>query len=253
MEQPKRKHTRLPRYDYSEPGVYFLTLCTKNRSRCLSKIVGRGLDPAVQRPGSPACSGERQRFAAGINPRPTKNRENALVGRGLDPAAQSSGSPACSGERQRFAAGMNPRPTENRENALVGRGLDPAVQSSGSPEIYYPVGYELELTPYGMIVEQELLALPRRYDAVELLQYVVMPDHLHILLQLAATPTAGRNPRPAVPTMIGLYKAGVSRKCKRALWQTSYYDHVVRCEQELLEIQRYIENNPLQWVLDGKA
>ena len=173
MEQPKRKHTRLPRYDYSEPGVYFLTLCTKNRSRCLSKIVGRGLDPAAQ--------------------------------------------------------------------------------SSGSPEIYYPVGYELELTPYGMIVEQELLALPRRYDAVELLQYVVMPDHLHILLQLAATPTAGRNPRPAVPTMIGLYKAGVSRKCKRALWQTSYYDHVVRCEQELLEIQRYIENNPLQWVLDGKA
>ena len=213
MEQPKRKHTRLPRYDYSEPGVYFLTLCTKNRSRCLSKIVGRGLDPAVQ----------------------------------------SSGSPACSGERQRFAAGRNPRPAENRENAPVGRGLDPAVQSSGSPEIYYPVGYELELTPYGMIVEQELLALPRRYDAVELLQYVVMPDHLHILLQLAATPAAGRNPRPAVPTMIGLYKAGVSRKCKRALWQTSYYDHVVRCEQELLEIQRYIENNPLQWVLDGKA
>ena len=53
--------------------------------------------------------------------------------------------------------------------------------------------------------------------------------------------------------MIGQYKSGVSRRCGRALWQTSYYDHVVRNEAELLEIRRYIENNPLQWLLDGKT
>ena len=91
-----------------------------------------------------------------------------------------------------------------------------------------------------------------------------MPDHIHILLQLdAAGPAAGYDPalrktgtgrpRPAVPTMIGQYKSGVSRRCGRALWQPSYYDHVVRNEAELLEIRRYIENNPLQWLLDGKA
>lgn len=161
MELPKRKHTRLPRFDYSVPGIYFLTLCTKNRSRCLSQIVGRGLDPAVR--------------------------------------------------------------------------------------------YAMELTPYGNIAEQDLLALPDRFAGITVLQYVVMPDHLHILLQLHAADAAGSRPRPTVPTIIGQYKAGVSRKCKCALWQASYYDHVVRSEQELLEIQRYIENNPLQWVLDGKV
>lgn len=38
-----------------------------------------------------------------------------------------------------------------------------------------------------------------------------------------------------------------------SVWQRSYYEHVIRGPQDLAEIQRYIANNPLQWVLDGKA
>ena len=114
--------------------------------------------------------------------------------------------------------------------------------------------------------------MPRHFTGVTVLQYSIMPDHVHILLQLDAAagsrprPTeateTGRQPgtaagnnkaRPGVPVIIGQYKSGVSRKCKRALWQASYYDRVVRSEQELLEIQRYMENNPYQWVLDGKV
>ena len=47
MDYPKRKNPRLAAFDYSAPNIYFLTLCTRGRSRCLSRIVGRGLDPAV--------------------------------------------------------------------------------------------------------------------------------------------------------------------------------------------------------------
>ena len=175
MEYPERKNPRLPSFDYAAPNVYFLTLCTKDRIRCLSRIVGRGLDPAV----------------------PTARQP--------DPAPVAAAAPPCT----------------------------------------------LELTPWGRIAEQDLLALPRHFVGVELLQYVVMPDHLHILLQLTET-AAGSRPRPTVSTIVGQYKSGVSRRCKQALWQASYYDRVVRDEIELLEIQRYIENNPLQWLLDGK-
>ena len=35
---PKRKHTRLPGYDYSTPGAYFVTVCTQNRKCILSEI-----------------------------------------------------------------------------------------------------------------------------------------------------------------------------------------------------------------------
>ena len=38
MELPKRKSMRLLDYDYSSPGAYFITICTKNRSCILSTI-----------------------------------------------------------------------------------------------------------------------------------------------------------------------------------------------------------------------
>ena len=38
MNYPKRKPLRLPHYDYSSPGAYFVTICTKDRRCILSKI-----------------------------------------------------------------------------------------------------------------------------------------------------------------------------------------------------------------------
>ena len=37
---PKRKPTRLSNFDYSRGGAYFLTICTQDRKRILSQIVG---------------------------------------------------------------------------------------------------------------------------------------------------------------------------------------------------------------------
>ena len=44
MEFPNRKPTRLKDYDYSRPGAYFITICTKERKNLLCDIiVGEGL------------------------------------------------------------------------------------------------------------------------------------------------------------------------------------------------------------------
>ena len=40
MDLPNRKANRLPDFDYSIPGAYFVTICTKNRKNTLCKIVG---------------------------------------------------------------------------------------------------------------------------------------------------------------------------------------------------------------------
>ena len=50
MDLPKRKPTRLPQFDYSTPGAYFITICTEQKRCILSRIVGGGaLDaPLVQ-------------------------------------------------------------------------------------------------------------------------------------------------------------------------------------------------------------
>ena len=39
-ELPQRKPTRLKNFDYSSQGAYFLTICTEDRKRILSRIVG---------------------------------------------------------------------------------------------------------------------------------------------------------------------------------------------------------------------
>ena len=48
MELPRRKPTRLKGYDYSAPGMYFLTICVKDRKQLLGKIVGCGNFDAPQ-------------------------------------------------------------------------------------------------------------------------------------------------------------------------------------------------------------
>ena len=34
------------------------------------------------------------------------------------------------------------------------------------------------------------------------------------------------------------------------MWQKSFYEHVIRNDQDLYKIQEYIVNNPLQWEID---
>ena len=40
VEKPVRKPNRLAEYDYSQPGYYFVTICTKDRRECLGTVVG---------------------------------------------------------------------------------------------------------------------------------------------------------------------------------------------------------------------
>ena len=46
MNLPIRKSTRLKDYDYSSAGYYFITICTHEKMKIFSKIVGQGLAPA---------------------------------------------------------------------------------------------------------------------------------------------------------------------------------------------------------------
>ena len=43
-----RKNLRLKEYDYSKEGLYFITICTKNRERILSQIDNVGADDSVR-------------------------------------------------------------------------------------------------------------------------------------------------------------------------------------------------------------
>ena len=48
MDLPQRKPNRLPNFNYSTPGAYFITVCTQNRKCVLGSIVGGGAFDAPQ-------------------------------------------------------------------------------------------------------------------------------------------------------------------------------------------------------------
>ncbi len=78
----------------------------------------------------------------------------------------------------------------------------------------------------------------------EVLAYCFMPDHLHLLVQ-------GREGADLV-TFMRLFKQLSGYAYRRltgdpqVLWQTSYYDHVLRREEDVHALARYIWANPVQ-------
>ena len=107
-----------------------------------------------------------------------------------------------------------------------------------------------ELTPLGKVAEEELLNLPNRFPSVSIDKYVIMPNHIHIILTLADT--GERDFSPSVSSVIGAYKSITTRKSGygRNLFQRSFYDHIIRAQEDYWAIWKYIDENPVKWQLD---
>ena len=162
MEYSQRKRLRLTSYDYSQPGYYFITICTRERSR----EVLCSIEPAV--------------------------------------------------------------------GAIINR----------PPRIF--------LTPVGRIVDGTIRAIPDHYPGISVDQYVVMPDHVHLILSFQHVGPDGRQiaaPTP-LPNVIQQMKRIASKQAGGPLWQRGFYDHILRNDADLAETRQYIRNNPLKRVQD---
>ena len=148
----QRKRIRLPDYDYSSPGYYFVTFCTKDRVQILGRI----------------------------------------------------------------ASGNEFKPPE------------------------------MVLNRFGEAVRSCIEEIPAHYPSIQVVKYVVMPNHVHLILTFSSENTGN----PALSTVIQQLKRAVSVRTGKAFWQPRYYEHVIRDENEFLEIWKYIDTNPIKWELD---
>ena len=74
------------------------------------------------------------------------------------------------------------------------------------------------------------------------LAYCFMPDHFHLL-------TEGME-NSSLPEYIRRFKQvssyAFNKNYNGRLWQRSYYDHVLRKEQSIMEVAKYILDNPVR-------
>jgi len=104
------------------------------------------------------------------------------------------------------------------------------------------------LNQWGRIAEAFLLETERHFFNVRVDQYVVMPNHVHVILALE-----GEN--AGISQIIGQYKSSVTRMIRKTapqqkVWQTSFHDHVIRNQKDYERIWLYIESNPQNWSRD---
>ena len=119
-----------------------------------------------------------------------------------------------------------------------------------------PCGYtppQVQLTPLGETVEKFIRSIPLAYRDVTVEAYVIMPNHVHLLISLDAEKDADNGsaqPRTSLHTVVRGLKSLVTRACGDSIWQTSYYDHIIRNEADELRILEYIQTNPARWAED---
>ena len=47
-------------------------------------------------------------------------------------------------------------------------------------------------------------------------------------------------------------KVGIYQPFDKKLWQRGYYEHIIRNDDDLYEVRRYISENPVRWLIDEK-
>ena len=116
------------------------------------------------------------------------------------------------------------------------------------------------LSEAGRIAEREMLQTPDVRPNVQIDAYVVMPNHVHVILIIsyrdAEAPKAAatfRSPARTVGAIVRGYKGAVTSQVNKLrgtdepVWQRDYYEHIVRNDADLKRVRRYIEANPARW------
>ncbi len=166
---PQRRSPRLPEYDYSSPGAYFITICTQDRRCILSEINVEALHEA-------------------------------------------------------------------------------------------PAG-AIRLKAAGRCVQEALESLRGRYPGLHVDHYVIMPNHVHLMLRIEEdraireSPLRSGEKRSLIDKAVGFLKMRSSRMIHERfpdlqVWQRSFHDHGILGARDYLEILTYIESNPLRWKED---
>ena len=129
---------------------------------------------------------------------------------------------------------------------VVGTGRDLSVHDDKS--------VKMELNEFGIIVNNQLQWLEHQYPYVVLHHYIVMPNHIHAIIEIDSMHTNSLKIK-SLSELMGAFKTKSSKLIHLAgypdfKWQRSFHDHIIKDEKAYLNISNYIETNPERWEKD---
>jgi putative transposase len=140
------------------------------------------------------------------------------------------------------------------------------------------INYEMKLNDAGKIAKKCWLEIPGHYPNVVLHEYVIMPNHIHGIIEITKSVGAKnlspnivdtfdcngsgeraknlsplrvfRSPSKTIGSIVRGFKIGVTKWFHKntniiKLWERGYYEHIIRNNNELKNIREYVKNNPI--------
>ena len=125
-----------------------------------------------------------------------------------------------------------------------------------------------KLSPIGEITQTTWFEIPNHFPNVEIDEFTIMPNHVHgiiIINERRATACCGSTKEPefgkiikgSLGVIVRSFKSAVTKRVNEmneekrpSIWQSNYYDNIIRNERDLDRIRKYIKQNPRKWELD---
>ena len=101
----------------------------------------------------------------------------------------------------------------------------------------------------GVMCDKYINNINVKYENVTVDKYVIMPNHIHLIILLHGTMRAS-SPTKSIENIIRSFKIMVTKEIGKSIWQRSYHDHIIRCECDYQKIWEYIDTNILRWEKD---
>ena len=119
----------------------------------------------------------------------------------------------------------------------------------------------VKLNQFGEIIDHTLNDLTNHNNII-IHNYVIMPNHIHVLIQICREQSV-TVPEKSISEIVRQFKGFSSKRINTLLirngyepfhtgelWQKSFYDHIIRNENEFINKWKYIDRNPIKWELD---
>ena len=105
----------------------------------------------------------------------------------------------------------------------------------------------VRLTRIGKLTEKYILRIPDVYPNYVLDNYVIMPDHVHVLLTILQNDDPEKQTK-SVETVIRSTKTLITKELGYSIWQPDFYDVIADTEERFMICDKYIDENPAAWL-----
>ncbi|MDR2615807.1 MAG: hypothetical protein LBC28_04430 [Oscillospiraceae bacterium] len=113
-----------------------------------------------------------------------------------------------------------------------------------------PVGARIarpSLSETGKVVQEAILNISKNYPLVSVDCFVIMPNHIHMILRIRADSSGRAMRAPTISTVINQMKGWITKRIGFSIWQKLFHDHIIRNADDYNRIAEYIQNNPTNW------